>query len=224
MLSSAVPSIVCCASTLTGTVFVCMQDRDGDEDDQQFALSRFVPMLQEVLEDASGWLSLPEPAGMRHAPVLARRFCLEAKLPLRHSLSQHHIDVQHFKKFAVRALHAACLKVSTAVWACSNGAVAVAISYCLQLWASCQPTSTPTCGRPRARAPPACPAVQTARPRQAGHRCVGERGSAEPARAGLSFCLLPLDFVGRKHHPCPATLRSTRWVPFSAAVNYPDFS
>ncbi|GAB4816148.1 hypothetical protein N2152v2_003194 [Parachlorella kessleri] len=29
------------------------KDRDGDEDDQQFALSRFVPMLQEVLEDAA---------------------------------------------------------------------------------------------------------------------------------------------------------------------------
>lgn len=29
------------------------KDREADEDDQQFALSRFVPMLQEVLEDAS---------------------------------------------------------------------------------------------------------------------------------------------------------------------------
>ena len=32
----------------------CMvQDRDGDEDDAQFNLSRFVPMLQEVVEDLS---------------------------------------------------------------------------------------------------------------------------------------------------------------------------
>ena len=28
------------------------KDREGDEDDAQFALTRFVPMLQEVLEDA----------------------------------------------------------------------------------------------------------------------------------------------------------------------------
>lgn len=37
------------------------KDREADEDDQQFALSRFVPMLQEVLEDAtSGKLSQDE--------------------------------------------------------------------------------------------------------------------------------------------------------------------
>ena len=29
------------------------QDRDGDEDDAQFNLSRFMPMLQEVVEDLS---------------------------------------------------------------------------------------------------------------------------------------------------------------------------
>ncbi len=28
------------------------KDREPDEDDSQFALTRFVPMLQEVLEDA----------------------------------------------------------------------------------------------------------------------------------------------------------------------------
>lgn len=31
------------------------KDREPDEDDAAFALTRFVPMLQEVLEDAGGW-------------------------------------------------------------------------------------------------------------------------------------------------------------------------
>ena len=34
------------------------KDREADEDDSQFALTRFVPMLQEVVEDAGGWASV----------------------------------------------------------------------------------------------------------------------------------------------------------------------
>lgn len=33
-------------------VLPCLQDREPDEDEEQFSLTRFVPMLQEVLEDA----------------------------------------------------------------------------------------------------------------------------------------------------------------------------
>ncbi len=49
-----------------------MQDRDPGEDDQQYALSRFVPLLQEVLEDMAAnnlssddypFVSAPTPTG-----------------------------------------------------------------------------------------------------------------------------------------------------------------
>ena len=51
------------------------QDRDPGEDDQQFALSRFVPLLQEVLEDMAAsnlspddypFVSAPAPDGAPH--------------------------------------------------------------------------------------------------------------------------------------------------------------
>ncbi len=56
------------------------QDRDPGEDDQQYALSRFVPLLQEVLEDMAAnslspddypFVSAPAPDG---APCFARLF------------------------------------------------------------------------------------------------------------------------------------------------------
>ena len=57
-----------------------LQDRDPGEDDQQYALSRFVPLLQEVLEDMAAnslsaddypFVSAPTPTGtLWNIPIL----------------------------------------------------------------------------------------------------------------------------------------------------------
>lgn len=45
------------------------QDRDPGEDDQQFALSRFVPLLQEVLEDMAASNLSPDDYPFVSAPA-----------------------------------------------------------------------------------------------------------------------------------------------------------
>lgn len=137
-----------------------LQDRDAGEDEQEFALSRFVPMLQEVLEDAGEGAvgSRQGRAGWATGRLGVAVYFVGGDSVL---------DCTGMLWSGGGSVQRVCGRPAGLQVVPRRQPTALAApSLLLQLPASCRRTSTPLCARRLAQEQPACPAARTAPPKQ----------------------------------------------------------